>query len=133
MLYTADGITAKAVTLLFLVRQAYGIDEDNQIFGAPRWLSSATCDLEAKVDGSEVAELSKLSLDERRPMLQALLADRCDLKVHRETKELPVYALSWQRTVRSFTSRSPMTPTPTTSRVLIAAHALARWNFGQEA
>ena len=33
------------------------------------------------------------SLDDARVMLQSLLADRFKLKVHRETKEMPVYAL----------------------------------------
>ena len=33
------------------------------------------------------------TLDEFRPLMQALLADRFKLRVHRESKEVPVYAL----------------------------------------
>jgi uncharacterized protein (TIGR03435 family) len=42
---------------------------------------------------SAVDELKELRLDQRRIMLQPLLADRFRLKAHWETKELPVYAL----------------------------------------
>ena len=49
------------------------------------------------MDGSVADEVQKLSEDQRKletqRMLQALLADRFQLKLHRETKELPVYAL----------------------------------------
>ncbi len=49
------------------------------------------------MDGSVVEELRKLSDDQRetetRRMLQALLADRFQLKLHSDTKQLAVYAL----------------------------------------
>jgi uncharacterized protein (TIGR03435 family) len=49
------------------------------------------------MDSSTAEELRKLSEDERRTerqrMLQALLAERFKLTVHRESKELPIYAL----------------------------------------
>jgi uncharacterized protein (TIGR03435 family) len=93
MMYTPDGFVAADVTFRTVIEEAYGV-QDNQIVGAPDWLNSATYDIEAKVDKSE---LTKLSLDQRRveaqAMLQALLADRIKLTLHRETKELPIYAL----------------------------------------
>ena len=45
-------------------------------------------DIEAKAPGDRVP-----SMDEVRQMLQTLLAERFQLKFHRETKELPVYDL----------------------------------------
>jgi uncharacterized protein (TIGR03435 family) len=92
VLFTADGLTATNVTLKILIKMAYGV-EDDQILAAPSWFDSQTYDIEAKVDTSEVSELSKLSGDERMIMFQKLLADRFKLALHRETKELPVYAL----------------------------------------
>lgn len=92
MLFTPDGLTARNVTLKFLIKMSYAV-EDDQILGAPGWLNSETFDIDAKVDSSEVSELSKLSEHERQLMLQQLLADRFRLTLHREMKDLPVYAL----------------------------------------
>ena len=92
MTYTAYGFNAEGVTLRFLIRQAYGVDDD-EILGGPNWIKSKTYDVEAKAGGADVVELTKLSLDERRAMLQPLLTDRFKLAIHRETRELPIYAL----------------------------------------
>ena len=92
ILFSADRLTATRVTLKFLIKMAYGV-EDDQILGASNWLNSETYDIEAKVDSSEVSEVSKLSDNQRMVMFQRLLADRFKLALHRETKELPVYAL----------------------------------------
>jgi uncharacterized protein (TIGR03435 family) len=56
-----------------------------QLSGGPGWLDSDRFDLEAKAEGADENQL--------RQMLQTLLADRFKLVVHRETKEMPVYAL----------------------------------------
>jgi uncharacterized protein (TIGR03435 family) len=91
-----ERFTATGVTLQGLIREAYEV-EDNQISGAPLWLDSERYDIEAKADKSAADELLKLSFDQRRleyrRMLQELLADRFRLTLHRESKELPVYAL----------------------------------------
>ena len=91
-----NGLTGTNVTLQMLIKAAYGV-EDNQISGVPSWLNSERYDIDAKMDSSVADELRKLSEDqrklERQRMLQALLADRLKLTVHRETKELPIYAL----------------------------------------
>jgi uncharacterized protein (TIGR03435 family) len=50
------------------------------------WLESQTFDLEAKAAGP--ADLGQLRL-----MLRSLLDDRFQLKIHKETRELPVYSL----------------------------------------
>jgi uncharacterized protein (TIGR03435 family) len=92
----ADGFTATNVSLKYVIKMAYRV-EDVQIAGAPNWLGSEKYDIDAKMDVSVAAELQKLSPDDRRlarqHMLQALLADRFKLTVHRETRELPVYSL----------------------------------------
>ena len=94
--FRPDGFTAKNITLQMLIRMAYGV-EDYQISGAPKWLNAETYNVEAKLDGAVADKLRKLTFDQRsveqQPMLQALLVDRFKLTLHRETKELPVYAL----------------------------------------
>jgi len=96
LMFTPDGLSAANGTLQMLINAAYRV-EDNQISGAPNWMNSERYDIDAKMDSSTADELRKLSEDDRREvrqrMLQALLADRFKLTIHRETKELPVYAL----------------------------------------
>jgi uncharacterized protein (TIGR03435 family) len=68
-----------------ILRQAYGL-EHYQIGGGPVWLSTDDFDIEAKSEGDATREQMMV-------MLQALLADRFQLKVRRETKEENVYAV----------------------------------------
>jgi bla regulator protein blaR1 len=89
---TPVGFIASNIALKELIRQAYDV-EDNQILGAPSWLGSARYDIEAKVSSSDTDALHDLSPDQRRLMLQPLLADRFQLKVHTEVRDLPVLTL----------------------------------------
>ncbi len=89
---TPVGFIASNIPLKELIRQAYGVEE-NQILGAPSWAGSAHYDIEAKVSSSDTDALHNLSPDQRRLMLQPLLADRFQLKVHTEVRELPVLTL----------------------------------------
>jgi uncharacterized protein (TIGR03435 family) len=81
-------VTAAASTLLDMMTVAYHVRYD-QILGGPNWIRSDHFDLDARAEGDGVR-----SLDQIRPMLQALLADRFQLTVHRETREVPMYALA---------------------------------------
>lgn len=89
---TTDGYSASNISLKMLLQAAYGIRED-LISGVPNWGESARYDIDAKVAGSDVDALKKLSSEQRRAMLKPVLEDRFKLKVHTETKEMPVYEL----------------------------------------
>jgi len=78
-------LSAENVTLRDLVLYAYDV-RNNQISGGPAWFDSDRWN----VNATAAREISE---GERRQMLQALLADRFELKIRREMKELPVYAL----------------------------------------
>jgi uncharacterized protein (TIGR03435 family) len=78
--------TASGVTVSMLIQQAYDI-RDYQISGGPGWLTTERYDIVAK------AELPDLDRETLKVLLQSLLAERFALKVHRETKELPIYTL----------------------------------------
>jgi uncharacterized protein (TIGR03435 family) len=80
-------VTATAVTLVDLITSAYGVRYD-QITGGPAWSKSDHYDLSAKAEGE-----APLTAAESRQMLQGLLAERFQLVVRRETREVPVYAL----------------------------------------
>jgi len=88
--------TASANTRM-IIEFAYGIQSDKQLLGAPSWVNSDPYDIEGKIDDSQYQKIGKLPPEERdgpvMSMVQSLLADRFDLKVSRETRELPVYAL----------------------------------------
>jgi uncharacterized protein (TIGR03435 family) len=76
-----------------LVAEAYHV-KTFEVDGGPGWIGSDTYDITAKptVDPKPGAT-SKAAYDNIQLMLQTLLEDRYALKIHRETKELPVYAL----------------------------------------
>ena len=90
--YAALGISVKG-----LIQYAYNLKMEDQISGVTGSVSDARFDIEAKIDEETFAGLKKLSIDEgnlqRRLLMQAMLADRFQLKVHSETKELPIYSL----------------------------------------
>jgi uncharacterized protein (TIGR03435 family) len=69
-----------------------------QVSGGPDWLGKDQFEIVAKVPDNAPDYTSKQFVNLHAPqvqlMLQALLADRFALKVHRETKELPIYALT---------------------------------------
>ena len=81
-----------------LLGVAYGVDPA-QIVGLPDWARSpySFFSVEAKSDASVDERLAKLTDEqarlEKRHMMQVLLADRFQLKVHWETKEGPIYDL----------------------------------------
>lgn len=96
LMFSPDGFEAEGVTLQTLIREAYGV-QDNQISGAPNWVNSEKYDIELKTAKSAPDEPQKLSPDQGKLVMQGtlrtLLADRFKLKLHLETKELQQYAL----------------------------------------
>jgi uncharacterized protein (TIGR03435 family) len=82
-------LTADAVNMWLLIMYAYNI-RNFRIFGAEPLMrdDNARWDILAEAEGDSVP-----AVDEFRHMLQLLLAERFQLKVHRETREMPVYAL----------------------------------------
>lgn len=92
LMFQPDGFSATNVSLKQLILLTWGINED-RISGAPSWIGHDNYDIEAKVDDADVPAMKNLTLDQRREMVRNLLADRFGLKVHDETKEMPVYAL----------------------------------------
>lgn len=90
-----DEYSAENISLLYLIRTAYGLFNvpDDAFEGIPKWAKTERFDIVAKVNAADVNELHKITRAQRGMMLQALLADRFELRVHFRSKELPVYAL----------------------------------------
>ncbi len=81
--------TEEVASLLDLIGDAYSV-RPYQISRLPDWGDSAhdVYDIDARVTGGRTPTVGKA-----RAMLQTLLADRFHLKLHHETKDLPVFAL----------------------------------------
>jgi uncharacterized protein (TIGR03435 family) len=91
-----------------------------EISGEPAWAHTARFDVQAKGDSSVDQALAKLSDDQARQeklhMLQMLLADRFNLKVHEETKEGQAFALTVMKSGPKFHETRPDTPDPTEAK-----------------
>lgn len=94
-----DGIRSSNLPVIFLLKFAFDLNggSDQQIIGAPSWISSLPFDIRAKMDQESATRIAGMSQDERiatmRKMIQTLLADRFQLKVHHDSRELRVLAL----------------------------------------
>ncbi len=87
-----NSFTATNVTLMNLTSEAYQVKPD-LVSGAPPWMSAVRYDVQAKVLDGEGVDLEAFTDKQRGPMLQAVLADRFQLKLHTEMKTLPLYEL----------------------------------------
>lgn len=77
----------EAATLRDLITEAWDL-KYYQVPDQPAWIASEHFDISARAPDS--TEPSKEAF---RRMLQAMLADRFHLRIHFETKEIPVYAM----------------------------------------
>lgn len=79
---TMSGVSLRKLTLV-----AYGIPDDREYaLAGPDWLGTDRYDVLAKYP-------AETTPDQFRSMLQSLLAERFRLALHRETRQLPAYAL----------------------------------------
>jgi bla regulator protein blaR1 len=121
---------ATDVTVNRLVRMAYGVRYPWLIMGAPKWINSERFDVKASADSDVNHELKKLSRQQgsltKTRMLQALLAERFQLKVKHETKRLPVYALTVAKHGPKFQGSTGGGPGPDSGNV-------SRWEIRGEA
>jgi bla regulator protein blaR1 len=85
--YPGGRFTASGVTLKALIQRAWNV-KSFQVTGGPAWVNSQRYDVNAKaaLDGN-------LSGDQLMALIQALLVERFHLRIHRETRELPIYSL----------------------------------------
>jgi uncharacterized protein (TIGR03435 family) len=81
---------------MLLIRQAYlnfaggrlNPRNTTPVDGGPAWINSDRYQITAKAEGTPGMEMM------RGPMLQALLEDRFKLKIRRESREVPAYAMT---------------------------------------
>ena len=81
--------TASNEIVLEVIRAAYDIDTF-RIVGGPDWIRSERYEIQARAGGD-------VTQDQTRLMLQRLLQERFRLRVSREPREIPIYALVFMR------------------------------------
>ena len=111
-----------------LIQQAYGLFANGRrnpiwslprIEGGPAWINSDRYEIVAKaeVDASHADQPTQAMMN--GPMMQAVLEDRFKLKIHRATREAPVYALTVSRSgpkLQPFVEGTCTPPAARTSR-----------------
>jgi uncharacterized protein (TIGR03435 family) len=92
---TPGGVFFPCATVKQLIQSAYGMEQPYAhtvlrvpLEGGPSWINSERYTINAKAAGDPSASVT------HGPMLQSLLEDRFQLKIRRETKEIPVYVLT---------------------------------------
>jgi uncharacterized protein (TIGR03435 family) len=88
-LFTVRGQNVVTIntTLNDLIKMAYDLHA-RQIAGGPAWTETEKFDVTAKPDAAGQPSVAQIKI-----LMQQLLADRFQLKFHREKKELNVYAI----------------------------------------
>ena len=84
---TPGRINVINATPLSLLLRAFGVS-GFQIVGAPEWVATERYDLVATVPGGRV-----LNDQDRRPFFEKMLAERWQLRYHRDIRNLRVYSL----------------------------------------
>jgi len=90
-------ITEQHVSLYDLLVTAYNMRQEGPLIGGPAWMNTKFFDVQAKWDDAQIETAKGLNVKQmvkqNQLMLQSLLADRFQLKVHAEIQEREVYAL----------------------------------------
>jgi uncharacterized protein (TIGR03435 family) len=89
------------VPIEILITSAYNLPPGSgkRIVGGPEWLRQDIdqYEIQAKIDDTQFAAMQKMPPAQQREQIalmeQSLLADRFKLKVHFETRELPIYTM----------------------------------------
>lgn len=81
-------LTASGATLRDLIVRAYEI-QDFQVVGGDAWISSVRFDVSARAESGAVPNIHQVNA-----MLGSLLTERFGVRVHRESRNLPVFALA---------------------------------------
>ena len=95
-------LQAQNMTLRLLIEAAYQ-KQSFQVIGGPGWLNTTKFDVDAR------ARDLKTSTADLIEMLQELLADLFKLRVHPETRQVPIYALVLARSGRLGPQLKPST------------------------
>lgn len=86
------GMLRGSMTLKTFIMTAYNL-QPYQVAGGPNWIDSSTYEIVARLEHPEAAAAKGFELP-LHVALQSLLTERFQLKFHRETKDLPAFAMT---------------------------------------
>jgi uncharacterized protein (TIGR03435 family) len=118
--FPAGTLSLRGFTLKDIISFAYDVDV-RQVIGVPKPLDSDKYDIVGKAE----KPLSPASSDVK-PMVQSLLAERFQLMIHRETRDVPVYMLTVRKGGHKMKVRSEGDGGPPTSLLFQGANLPAR-------
>ncbi len=99
--FSGDSFSATNLTVETMLFFAYDLKMDSQVQGLPKWGDSDHWDINARIGDEGVQALRKLNrpdfTSEHQLLLENLLAQRFQLKIHHETRTLPIYELTIAR------------------------------------
>jgi bla regulator protein blaR1 len=108
-------LTILNMPVLWLLQMGYGV-ETRDISGQPDWAGQTDFFVQAKSDAAADQKLATLDKEqaslERKHMVQALLAERFNLKVHWETRDRDVYNLVLAKGGSKLQPPGSMKPSP---------------------
>jgi uncharacterized protein (TIGR03435 family) len=95
--FTGDSFSATNLTVRTMLIFAYDLKTDSQVQGLPKWGDTDHWDIAARINDEDAQALRKLNwqqhTSEIQSLLKNLLAQRFQLRIHHETRELPIYEL----------------------------------------
>ena len=98
LMISPGSFTAEHASLRELIKFAYQIKSNDQLVGSPAWADNVYFDVNGKAAENEAGPVARENLldklDRSRRMLISLLEERCELRITRTTRELPVYSLA---------------------------------------
>lgn len=104
------------VSLSDFIRNAYGANSDAQLVGGPQALLDRHFDFQAKMDAQDAARFRAMPQNGQQRFMeltmQSLLRDRFQLKMHVETRQLPVYDLVVTKGGSKLQPTAPEPPAP---------------------
>ncbi len=95
----SDSNSRNSTTVLRYIQAAFNIPHSSEmrVVGGPAWMATDTYVIQGKIPDAVRDAMQKMNPerrnDEGKLMQQALLADRFKMRMHFETREMPVYEL----------------------------------------
>lgn len=89
--HDTPGMLRASMTLKSYIKSAYGV---NEVAGGPPWIDDTTYEIVAKLENPHGVLSGEKNDEALRAALQPLLADRFQLKLHHESKEVPAYVMT---------------------------------------
>ena len=134
--YTAPNQPLYVTIMYAYFSNAFQYWNKNLLVGAPAWVLNERYDINAKISPDDMEAWNKqriplASAEMLHTMLQATLAERCKLKIHKIATETPVYMLVVGKHTPKLKERRPDDPIPSGGSPFLDGGTTVYENSGQ--